>query len=122
MSATLIKFQGANDRYFGGSWARKRRVWCGGPNVVVQMRDLATQFIESDSLSDDDPVGARVFRTVALSRDIALAGLHGELDAHRGAVVEGQQHVILVEDLDSLLWHTQKKEICWLAKLQNDKQ
>src|SRR5690606_21705288 len=40
------------------------------------------------------------FRTVELRSDVALAVLDGQLHAHRGAVVEGADHVIRVQHLD----------------------
>src|SRR5690606_38444998 len=49
---------------------------------------------------DRDEADRSIFGAVALSRDIALAGVDRELHADLCALVEGAQDVIRIEDLD----------------------
>ncbi len=49
---------------------------------------------------DRDQADRRVLGAVALGRDVALAGVDRELHADLGALVEGADHVVGVEDLD----------------------
>lgn len=49
---------------------------------------------------DGDEADRRVFRTVAVGRDVALAVIDRELHAHRSAVVQRAEHVVGVQDFD----------------------
>ena len=64
--------------------------------VLDAVRHLLHRAVER---VDRDEADRRVFSAVALGRDIALAGIDGELHADLGALVEGAEHQLGVQDL-----------------------
>ena len=65
--------------------------------VLDLVGDLLDRAVER---VDRDQADRRVLGAVALGRDVALAGVDRELHADLGALVEGAEHEVGVEDLD----------------------